>query len=112
MAMSRGKEYQETRSTWKIVIMRCWEDALGAVDNSPSYKFPTHLISRINIYLTLYTAYYVTQYDDDPDSFRRIISFLQLKDLLGDKAPDYVSHVVHFNTHPCTAVFDIVIASV
>ena len=39
---------------------------------------------------------YITmqQYDDDPDCFRRIISYLQLKELLGDMAPEYVSHVL------------------
>jgi hypothetical protein len=90
------------------VIMRCMEDALGAVYNLYLNTFPTYLI----LYLTLSTACYFKQYDDDPDCFRRIISYLQLKDLLGDKAPDYVSHVVHFNAKPCIVVFDIVIASV
>ena len=85
---------------------------MGAVYNLYLNTFPTYLITCIYLYLTLSTSCYVTQYDDDPDCFRRIISYLQLKDLLGDKAPDYVSHVVHFNTKPCIVVFDIVIVSV
>jgi hypothetical protein len=74
--------------------MRYTEEEFGAVDNSCSNIFPPHLISRINRHFTLYTSCYVTQYDDDPDCFRRIISYLQLKDLLGAKAPDYVSHAL------------------
>ena len=75
--------------------MRYTDEEFRAVDNSSLNIFSPHLISRIYRYFTLYTSScYVIQYDDDPDCFRRIISYLQLKDLLGAKAPDHVSHAL------------------
>ena len=67
--------------------------------STSSSSSPSH---HILIFSYSHFSLSISQPDEDPACFRRIVSYLQLKDLLGDGAPEHV-RTVHTLFSPCVS---------